>query len=214
MGLDTLNSPDRRGWQETLDTAHSDKIPERAMRIAAEVNASPRALSDVETAGLVLKATSIKNEHASLMDKISKSDDAGEIATNSAEARRVEEEFDLLTRALRTSGTEKGRALASQKLTINQDYQLVSVKNRAKASKGSALSVAESAKLEQLTKDLEATNARVAELELKMKEQTASQTVRRNRAQRSGENRISKDAELNDLYSKARELLRAGCHDN
>lgn len=210
MGLDTLDSPVRRSWEKALDDARAEGIPERASRIAAEVNAKPRSLSDTETAGLVDRATALKNEHAALHEQIGKATDSAEIATKAAEARRIEEEFDTLTAALRKSGTEKGRALASQKLTLDQDFSLVAVKNRAKAAKGKALSEAESARLSSLTKELESTTKRVAELEQQMREQTAERAVRRHASHRKMAPE-AREAEFGALLGRTRELLKKGC---
>lgn len=171
LGLDELPDPERKSWETNLDNARKQGIPERAMRVAADVNEIPRALSDDETAGLVLHASDLKRDHASLMQEVGKSNDPAEIATKSAEITRIEQDFDQLSQALRSSGTEKGRALAAQKLTINQNYDLVSVKNRAKVAKGKDLSPAESTRLQTLTTKLDEMNTRVAEFEKQFAEQ-------------------------------------------
>lgn len=211
MGLDALDSPERRSWESTLEEARSSGIPEKAQRIASEVNAKPRALSDTETAGLVVDATRLKNEHRELTEKIGKATDPGEVATLSAEVGRVADEFDSLSRALRVSGTEKGRALAAQKLTIDQDFNLLSLKSRAKAAKGADLSPKESAQIEGLTRKLDATNTRVAELEKQLTEQAAERAIRRHAAGRRGLTHQARTAEFSGLLAEAKALLKAGC---
>lgn len=176
LGLDELDGPDRRSWQTALDDAKAKGLPEQASQLAAELNDKPRALNDTETAGLVVRAADLKNQHAKLSDQIGKATDPTDVADLSAQVGRIEQDFDSLSRALRSSGTEKGRALASQKLTIDQNFDLLAVKTRAKAAKGSALSPAESQHLETLTKKLEATTARVAELEKTVSEQAKPRT--------------------------------------
>ncbi len=214
MGLSKLNSPERRSWQTALDTADEQGIPERAMRLAAEVKDKPRPLSDVETAGMVTKAAQLKNEHAAVMDEIGKSTDPAEVQLKAAEARRIEQDFDLLTDGLRTSGTEKGRALASQKLTLNQDYKLVSVLNRAKAAKGGDLLPPERGALETLTTRLEEHSSRIEELESKLRDREAGDLLRQNRSQRYAKmTPEQRGAELQGKYAKLRELLKAGCNN-
>lgn len=187
MGLSGLDSPARRSWQTALDTAQAQGVPDRAMRIAAEVNETPRSLSDVETAGLVVHATKLKSEHAALTEEIGKATDPADIQTKAAEANRIEQEFDTLSQALRSSGTEKGRALASQKLTLNSDYQLVTVLNRAKTAKGGDLKPAERAQFDTLTKRLEETTTKLAEVEKQSEQQRVSHeaALREARAQAS-----------------------------
>lgn len=210
MGLDTLASPDRHSWEQAIADAKRKKIPDKAMSIAAAVNAKPRALDDTETAGLVTAATSIKNMHRDAMDVIGRSSDPSEITFKSAEAARLEQDFDTLTQALKTSGTEKGRALAAQKLTLNKDFDLISVKNRAKAAKGGELSTVESGRFEDLTRQLKERNERVADLERQMKEQTAERQVRQHKARDRADPAL-RQREFADLLGKARELLKAGC---
>jgi hypothetical protein len=213
MGLDVLNSPERRSWQKAMDDATQEGIPDRAMQIAEEVNAKPRSLSDTETAGMVVQASKLKSEHAALMRDISVATDTADIQTKGAELNRIEQHFDQLSRALRVSGTEKGRALAAQKLTIDQNFDLVSVKSRAKAAKGGNLSVKESAQLTELTTKLNEQTARVAELESKMNEQIAERALREVKVQRRSYTKPAREAELSDLYQRAKVLLANGCKD-
>lgn len=213
LGLDSFDSPERRSWQTVLDTAHSQGVPDRATRIAAEVNEKPRALSDVETAGLVVHASRLKTEHGSLMSSLQKATDPTDIRILSTEANRVEQEFDHLSQALRSSGTEKGRALAAQKLTIDQDMNLVSVLNRAKSAKGTELKSAERARMETLSKQHEQLTQRVSDLESQMNEQAVLREMRQQRQQRYSKMKPEERlADLQDKYGTLRELLKAGCN--
>lgn len=208
LGLAEINGPSRRSWEEALSKAHDEGVPDRAMRMAAEVNDKPRALSDVETAGMVVKAASLKSEHAAAMKRVEAATDPADVKFAGEEARRIEQDFDQLSQALRSSGTEKGRALASHKLTLDQDMSLVAVKARAKAAKGSALTEAESGKLTELTSKLDETNKRLEEVERQVKEQRADQEIRRHRGR---ERTTPKDHQA--LIADARDLIRKGCLD-
>lgn len=212
MGLDQLNSPERRGWETDLADAREQGIPDKARHIAAEVLDSPRSLSSTETAGLVEATAKLKNEHAKAMDAISKAYDPADLRSASAEATRIEAEHDLLTRALLASGTEKGRALAAQKLTLDQDFSLVAVKNRAKAAQGKALTPEQSAKFETLTKELAEKARAYDELAAKMDERMAEDSVRRHKSGRKRDPAAHR-AERESLMAKVKELLTAGCKD-
>ena len=212
MGLDALDSPSRRSWETDLNNAKKKGGPaDRAMRIVAEVTDNPRALSSEETAGLVVHGTSLKNAHKNLMREIAATDDPAALAHKAAELERVESEFDALSQALRSSGTEKGRALAAQKLTINQDYELASVLSRAKAAKGENLTPYERGKIEMLTKKLEESNARVAELETKMGDQVSERAIRRHKATNRGMKPEAHKATFDSLLADALRLVKAGC---
>lgn len=213
MGLGAMDNPGRRGWEEALDTAREKGFnkKETALALAEDVNARPRAFDDVETAGLVEAANDLKKRHAELMQGVDKLTDRAEIFVRAAEIDRVETDFDNLTQALRKSGTEKGRALAAQKLTLNADNQLVSVLNRAKVKKGAELSPAERAKFEDLTKRLEERSARVTELEKQIAETQAEQAVKRHAGRKRAMAPKAREAEYASLLDKAKKLIAEGC---
>ncbi len=151
LGLPAVPDAESRPWAEALGDAQTAGIPARAVDLASAVLESPRALSDVETAGLVLRAAELKNEFDARLGALVPLADPAEISTRAAELNRLETEFDTITRAMRTSGTEKGRALAAQKLTVDENYDLLSVLTRTKAAKGAPLTLAERTKIEALT---------------------------------------------------------------
>lgn len=214
MGLDALDSPQRRSWQTALDDARKQGLHEqhKADALAAEINTNPRALSDTETAGLVQRAAELKNRHAEAVRGIGTESDPAATAFKAAEINRIEQDFDNLTAALRKSGTEKGRALAAQKLTLDQDFTLVSVKSRAKAAKGAELTRIESARFEKMTADLEAANRRVAELESQMHDQIAERAIRARRQQIARMKPADQAADYAAALSRAKELIKQGCH--
>ncbi len=214
LGLDGIASTGRKGWQKSLQDAQDQMIPDNAPRIAAEINDTPRPLNDVETAGLVIKGARLKNEHKSLMDKITETEDPAEIASLNTQLARVEKEFDVISSALYKSGSEKGRALAAQKLTINQDFDLLSLKNRAKARKGKPLTAKETKKIEQLAKDLKLISAQNKLLQKKVDTLTAKTVIKRGGIKRySNMSRQQIDLELDSLVSRTQQLLEEGCHN-
>jgi hypothetical protein len=161
LDLPELPEAERKAWQTTLDNAEAANIPARASALAEEVLNKPRAFDDEETAGIVLRMQQVKNEHKDLLKEVDATNDLDELAKLQNQLRTREDEFDKLSRATKISGTEKGRALASQKLTINRDYELITVLSRAKAALGRELDEderkwykAEVDRLEQLNKDL------------------------------------------------------------
>lgn len=149
LDLPELPPAERKSWRTSLDNAK----PERALLLADEVLTKPRALNDEETASLVVRAQQIKNEHSSVMREIGAATDPEEISAKRSQAEALQREFDAITTATKASGTEKGRALASQKLTINQDFDLVSVKQRMKAAKGRELTSEETTRYENMVKE-------------------------------------------------------------
>jgi len=207
LGLDEIASPEKKAWRTSLEAAQAKKMPDDALRLADEVNAKPRAFNDEETAGMVIKLSKTVDEHEALMSKISKLDDT-DTKLASAQAERVEEEIDNLTRALRASGTEKGRALASQKLNIDRDMRLAPVLSRAKSAKAETLSPKQKERFANLTKKLDEKTKQFDETVEAQKTKVAVDTIRESHAKKFKKmSKAQKDAEMDELIVKAKQLI-------
>lgn len=202
LDLPELPQAERKSWQDTLDRAKV-RGTKNASILADEVLARPRSLNEVETAQLVLRAQEIKNDHARVMKEIGNEKNPESIQAKRAEVEALEREFDRLTQATKASGTEKGRALASQKLTINQDYDLVSLVQRAKAAKGRDLTPEERTRYEGMAKEIESLTEKLGKAE----EQLASRQLQREidrviRRGRRAETKKELDAEFETLKAQ------------
>lgn len=167
LGLDELPPAEKKPWQQALDNAKKQGLddPDKAQALVKSVLDKPSALNDEQTAGLVLRAAKLKNNHAELLKSLDTETDP-EIIGNKREAMKiVEEEFNKTSDALKQSGTEKGRNLAAQKLTINQDYDLLSVKARAKAEKGGPISEKRAKAYESVVSERDALQEKLNRLE-------------------------------------------------
>lgn len=213
LGLDEINSKSRKSWEESLQQAKKEKIASKANRIAEEVNINPRALSDVETAGVTIRLAELKNEHKQAMEDVAKSKDDADIKTLSAEIERIEAEFDALSRAVDTSGTEKGRALAAQKLTINKDFSLISVLNRAKAAAGKKLKAAQQKIFKGLTEKLDIATKKAETLEQEVNELKAKGTLQRGARRFTALKPQQRTKTIADLASDINVLLQQGCNN-
>lgn len=159
-----IEKTDVRSWQEAQTIAQEQGIPERAVDIAQSVTLQPRALSDVETAGVVQRLVGVIQDHDDLSQKIVGAEGA-DLTVLSSELTRLEETHELLTSALRASGTEKGRALNAQKLTLNKNFELVTILAKAKATKGKDLSPKDRDELTTLHRQIKALQARLDRLD-------------------------------------------------
>lgn len=178
LGLPELPDAESRSWATALDTAMQNGTPGRALDLANEVIAKPRAFSDVETAGVVVRAAELKNQFEALDKQLSSATEWVDVKQRSAELNRIEQEFDTILTALRRSGTEKGRALAAQKLTINKSYDLLSSIARAKATKGAPLSESDRAAMKVKTDAHQVAEAAVNNFEAKAAEEGKQKTHR------------------------------------
>jgi ribosomal protein S18 acetylase RimI-like enzyme len=208
LDLPELPAPERKSWRQSL----SEAKPQEANTLADEVLARPRALNDSETASLVVRAQEIKNRHSEVMKEIGAASDPEIIAQKRAESEALESEFDKLTEATKKSGTEKGRTLAAQKLTINQDFDLVSMKNRLKAAKGENLTPQENAKIEELHARLNKAEADLVEANEKLAQKDLQRQIdRASRRRERSESKKSLDEEfaaLQTQFAKARAEIK------
>jgi len=199
LDLPELPKAERKGWQQSLAAAK----PERAGLLADEVLNKPRSLNDEETASLVVRAQEIKNEHSQVMKAIGDATDAETIQAKRSQADALEREFDRITRATKASGTEKGRTLAAQKLTINQDYDLVSLVQRAKAAKGRDLTPDERSRYEQQAQKITDLEQQLTEANDRAKSaQIQKQIGRIQRQTRRGETKAVLDDEFASLKAQ------------
>lgn len=211
IGVKALNTPERKAWDKSLRNAKEKGIPDDALRLADEINKTPRSFNDEETAGLVIKLSDLKSKYSKLNLENAKLTDLTEIKLKSAEIERLEDEFNTIHSALKKSGTEKGRTLAAQKLTIDQDFDLIAVKQRARAAVGKPLDEKQSKQFKGMVDRLDARAEQVKQLEKQLAEAQARGAVvgRRNKFQ--GMSAAQKDTELSSLVSKAKKLIDDGC---
>lgn len=160
----TLDEPQKESFRGWYAQAQKENIASQADTIAAAVNKEPRSLAPKETAGLVIRAQELKNLHRALRDAMKKAD-AEDLANMANELEAVEDQFMAIAKALRTSGTEEGRALVARKLTIDKGYDLLEVKERARASKRGDLTQAQTEKLTTLVDELDTVTKNIADVE-------------------------------------------------
>lgn len=177
LDLPELPEPERKAWRTSLDNASARGLDRNADVLASEVLQRPRVLNDEETAGLVLRAQQLKNDHARVMREIASATDPADISARVAERDAIEGAFDKVSQAAKLSGTEKGRTLAAQKLTINQDYDLVNVLSRAKAARGRELTSAERAEYEKLVAKNKTLEDQITELRAQGQAKVDARTV-------------------------------------
>jgi hypothetical protein len=156
MGLDELPPAERKSWETSLKNAQKNKFndPDTAKANANRVLANGGDLTNEESAGIAMRMADLKGKHKAALS-----------AGDENALKAIEDEFDILSTATKQAGTETARNLAARKLTINQDFDLISVKQRAKVAAGGKLNPKAEKQLEDLTTKLEAAETRVKELE-------------------------------------------------
>lgn len=197
LDLPELPAAERKSWQKTLDEA-KEKGTQNAGILADEVLAKPRSLNDVETGQLVLRAQEIKNEISKVRQSMVGDPDLASQEAKIAQSQALQREFNRLSEAMRASGSEKGRTLAAQKLTINQDYDLTSMVQRATEARGRDLTPKEHSKVAEQARHIEELTAKLAEAEDKAKAsvvQKEIEKVQRKRQRSETKATLDKEAE-------------------
>jgi hypothetical protein len=178
--MELVESQDSIPWAESARMAQEQGIKDKALAIATTINAEPRALTHVETAGMVDKAIEMDNQYEQLTSQMAEASNKGDteaVKVLSTAINQNQAEYDALTRAIHSSGSEKGRDLASQKLTKGRDFRLVSVVTRATAVKGAPLTAEEQAGLAEDVKKLEEATKAAQPVERKAAEDAAAGTL-------------------------------------
>jgi len=198
MGQEPIEKGEKVTFEELVSKSH----PEEAKYVVD--GKTDRPWSAQETAHVVSRLQQLKNRHAEALRELSTAvgDDVDMLGKQIVS---IEDEHSKLTEALHRAGTAQGRALAARKLTINEDFDLVSIKSRAKASKGKSLTEKEVRQFEALHKDLEAKEAQIAALERRSAD---AELLRRQTQYRRGPRR-SMEAIKNDLAPAKAELSEA-----
>ncbi len=210
MDLDEIPSPARHEWEAALNEAKEKNLDAEAETLAKVIIEAPRALNDVETAGMVIRMEQLVQQHEAGLENLSASKDPVAIAEQSRALKEIEGQFDTISKAVRYSGTEKGRNLAAQKLTINKSYDLVHVLSRAKAAKGKEITPEERTRLTAITKQLKDTEAKLADAESRIRDLRARDAIKERRTStRLPQEKVK--VKIADLTEKTRRLLRAGC---
>ena len=96
--------------------------------------------------------------------------------TKAAEMERIEQDFDLLSRAMRQSGTAQSLAFSQRKHVVGSDYRPLSVESRAAAAKGKKLTANEKRKIKKTVDEHAAVEKKLVEQE--QKEATKVKTAR------------------------------------
>ncbi|HOK67192.1 MAG TPA: hypothetical protein PLV55_10300 [Anaerohalosphaeraceae bacterium] len=221
LGL-TVPSSTSRSWLQAMREAVRQNIIPRAMEIASSLTANPRPITDIETAGLGMRLVQIEANRRLLARKLAETEDEAEIAGYEARLNQLENEFDVITTGLLKAKSEIGRALAIQKATITEQYDIFSVKARAKRVKGKDLTPDESEELERLTRELEEKNEKIRQLEMEIEMLYAAKEAA---AKQKGGGRSRRgiilpytemstkklDAEIFTLKGEIAVLLKEGC---
>jgi len=212
LGLDGIASKVRQSRLQAFQQAKEQNIIARALSLAAEANAGVRKLNIPEKAGLLMKAVQLEYQHKQLSRQLAEATDEAVIHDIGIKQDIIVNEFNTISSALYEAGSEAGRILAFQKVVINQDFDILSLKAQFKKKKGKDLTEKENAKIEQQAKDLELLQQKYDLLQKQVSEKMVKEFVKEGSVRRySRMSQAQRNLELDSLINRTQQLLEEGC---
>jgi hypothetical protein len=215
MGLPEINQPAAPGANMPHHVAEAEsirqRIPERAAGIVMDYLSDKRKepLNQLETAGLAVYGDRLNEAYARLSEDVNNlTIDEGERMTKAAELERIEQDFDLLSRAMRQSGTAQSLAFSQRKHVVGSDYRPLAVESRAASAKGEKLTYNEKRKLKKAVAEHKAAEEKLVEQE---KKETEAVTTKRNKVKaevKKLREKVAKAKLPTDLTKHARDLAK------
>jgi hypothetical protein len=214
LGLSGVPSKVRVSRQEQYQEAIDQGIPDKALDISADINAKPRAMTPAESAGVTIALVKAKREYADAHRDLINAKTEAEERVATATEDRLEAEFESMYNALYKSGSERGRALASQRYALDKDFSFISIQTEARIKKGENLTSKEKKELKRLTESLEEAEKEIESLRAEIKESKMQSGIRTgSRARFRGMTNTQRDTNLADLVSRTKKLLEEGCYN-
>jgi hypothetical protein len=214
LGLSGVPSKVRVSRQEQYQEAIDQGIPNKALDISADINAKPRAMTPAESAGVTIALVKAKREYADAHRDLINAKTEAEERVATATEDRLEAEFESMYNALYKSGSERGRALASQRYALDKDFSFISIQTEARIKKGENLTSKEKKELKRLTESLEEAEKEIESLRAEIKESKMQSGIRTgSRARFRGMTNTQRDTNLADLVSRTKKLLEEGCYN-
>ena len=169
-GLEAEPAETQAQWVEEA-RARMDANPHWVKSVVNDVVTRKRAPTPVENAGLTLHMRRLKNDiqdRVRLIDDV-EAPDEGKAAAQT-EAELLITDLDEVLRASEMGGTAAGRALASRRLTLDQNYEIGDMLSRERVMRKRPLTQKEISEVTALAKEIETLRADLAKEQAKAQE--------------------------------------------
>lgn len=182
--------------------------PTAPVRIADKVLNDKHNLSDQETHQIILRAQELKNQHRELLDQIANSTDDAEIQSKGADADALLREYEKLSAASDTSGSEQARAFRARRHAVNDRYELLPMLAEAKKVRGRNLTPPEHERISGMAKEIESLTTKLADAEERAKsnqlQKEIDRVIRRGRRSEVKQTLDDEFASLKTLFVQAK----------
>ena len=158
LGLEEMDGPTKRKWQDLNAQAKEQRLDLRAMDLVNELEKSPRVITDLEHSSLLIKEADLRNKYDEALDQTRKLQDQGKFEQSAVLNKKADDilvDIDRLLIASAKSGTEAGRALAARRMSVSRDdFSVTNMTIVAKANKKSDLTLEEKEQIKQVSKQV------------------------------------------------------------
>lgn len=215
VGLPPAKTKAYRSWEESTRLAN-ESTPETIDRVIEKAGRG-EALNDNEVAQFLRRQTEMDNaveKAREAVDAAEKSGDAQAIADAWAQSDKAQKEYDAISQTNVNTGGVSGAALNARKKALARDFSEARIMFRARrANAGEPVDAKTSAEFATLSKELQASQKRIAELEDRIADMPSAE-------QNTGTptNRISRRAStakrLDDAWSEFRKVTQGKLFSN
>lgn len=167
LNLNDITLDEQKKWKPILNKAIKDFDESKAFDLVRSISRAPRVMANEEFTSLVLFQAKIEDKIDSLEQEIVDSKNKSDKDRLRLNLQDAIKDYDALTEAIRYSTREAGRALNIIKLTLEREenrYKLAKLTRTAKITKGENLTAAETAKIEELSAQIEKYRKKEAKL--------------------------------------------------
>jgi hypothetical protein len=158
LGLEEMDGPTKRKWQNLNAQAKEQRLDLRAMDLVNELEKSPRVITDLEHSSLLIKEADLRNKYDEALDQTRELQDQGKFEQSAVLNKKADDilvDIDRLLIASAKSGTEAGRALAARRMSVSRDdFSVTNMTIVAKANKKSDLTLEEKEQIKQVSKQV------------------------------------------------------------
>lgn len=178
-GLKEVEVLTKRQFGDVYERAkkYAEENPQYPLALAESLSKRPRPITPEESATLIYSRMKLQNEHGEVETRLSEAlqnKDDGQATELLVRRAYLENNLEINDEAARRTGYEQGLGLAIRRMMIKEDYSMSRLITRARVAMGGNEVPEElRAKLESLSKELQAANEKALQYEesLKIKEQ-------------------------------------------
>lgn len=211
-GRDAINSREKGDLKEAYRSERAQQVYANPEDVIRKINEGG-AITREERAGLVMNMASLVAKQDEIRKLRRNATDDATRTSLSNEEERIGDLIDRVGIPLASTNSEWGSTGRMIQMYLNENLEPGYVQARAVAKRGGPLTEQEQKMVAKLTDEINAAKQRIAELDQKIAEYQANETVqdKPQRRRRQAESKEDIQARIEKNKAKLKALLQAGC---